>query len=81
MGWFTRKQPARESDPRNEEYKTLSGDQKRHVDAVVDKTRKAGKQVTEQHGSAQYYAYPHGSGGTSWGIDDPINVKRGVKPK
>jgi predicted transglutaminase-like cysteine proteinase len=81
MGWFRKKPAAARQDPRNAEYETLAPQQKQRVDAVVDKVREAGKQVNEQHGGADYYAYPHASGGTSWGIDDPINIKRGVKPK
>ena len=81
MGWFTKKPTAPSDDPLNEEYRTLNCDQKRHVDAVVDTVRKTGKSAEAQHGGAQYYGYPHASGGTSWGIDDPINIKRGVKPR
>ena len=81
MGWFTKKPAAAPQDPRNAEYETLTPQQKQRVDAVVEKVRKAGKRVNEQHGPADYYGYPHASGGTSWGIDDPINIKRGVEPK
>ena len=80
MGWFTREKPASApQDPLNEEYATLSREQKPRVDVAIAEVERTGRLASATHGSAEYYAFPHASGGTSLGIDDPINIKRGVK--
>lgn len=82
MGWFTRKQPPQ--DFRNEEYKDLSGDRKRRVDAAIDHTEKTGNTVNDTQGGEEVYTYPHPGGGTAWGVNGGkhgFNVKRGVVPK
>ncbi len=63
----------------NDEYRTLSRVDKARVDAVIADAKRSGAQASTTYGTRQYYAYPHPGGGYSWGIDDPINVKRGVK--
>jgi hypothetical protein len=65
----------------NDEYLTLTREEKRHVDAVIAESRHTKSTARREVGTAQYYAYPHGSDGTAWGIDDPINIKRGVMPR
>jgi hypothetical protein len=70
-------------DPRNREYATLRGEQRQLVDGVIDEARQAGQIARRVIGDTEYYAYPHGSGGTAWGINDGprgFNIKRGVKP-
>ena len=70
-------------DPRNSEYATLRGEQRQLVDGVIEEARQAGQIAWRIIGDTEYYAYPHGSGGTAWGINGgPLgfNIKRGVKP-
>lgn len=62
----------------NDEYFTLDQVDKARVDAVVADAKRAGKRTNTTYGTRDYYAYPHPGGGYSWGIDDPINIKRGV---
>ena len=83
MGWFTKTKPAAD-DALNAEYRTLSAEQKRMVDAVIAQVRQTGKSVRTDYNGADYYGYPHGSGGVAWGIDGGqfgLNIKRGVEPK
>jgi hypothetical protein len=65
----------------NNEYFTLTREQKRQVDAVIAESRDTNGTAKRTVGGAEFYAYPHASGGTAWGIDDPINIKRGVMPR
>jgi hypothetical protein len=76
--WGRSKRPAA-PDLRNEDYGTLTGDEKRRVDAAIDEVKRTGKPASHAHGGDEFYAYPHASGGTSWGINAPLNTKRGVK--
>jgi hypothetical protein len=74
---------SRGDDPRNREYHTLRGEQRQLVDGVIDEARQAGQMARRLIGDTEYYAYPHGSGGTAWGINGGprgFNIKRGVKP-
>lgn len=80
---MSRYQRSRGDDPRNREYGTLDRDQRREVDGVIEEARQAGQMARRILGDTEYYAYPHGSGGTAWGINGGskgFNVKRGVKP-
>jgi hypothetical protein len=68
---------------RNREYQTLRGEQRQLVDGVIEEARQAQRMARRVFGDTEYYAYPHGSGGTAWGINGGprgFNIKRGVKP-
>jgi hypothetical protein len=75
--WGKAKRPVAAS--MNEEYGTLDHEARRRVDAAIDEVKRTGKPATHPHGAGEVYAYPHASGGTSWGINAPLNTKRGVK--
>jgi hypothetical protein len=65
-------------------YATLPADQKRMVDAIVAQSRQTGIQTRTDYNGPDFYAHPHGSGGTAWGVDggpNGWNVARGVMPK
>jgi hypothetical protein len=68
----------------NAEYYTLEPLDKARVDAVIEDAKRVGKMTNTHYGKVEYYAYPHASGGTAWGINGGkhgFNVKRGVMPR
>jgi len=68
----------------NDEYYTLGPLDKARVDAVIEDAKRTGRMARTHYGKTEFYAYPHRSGGTAWGINGPKhghNVKRGVMPR